>query len=151
MSTCRLIVCEKAGRWAAALRSALANQPPRIVETRSLAGCEAALAESPYSLVALETTATNLEAVLAFVERVLVRFPRSHVAALFAPEARGAALLLQEAGAIATIESVLDASRVACFARRQLAQAPSAPVGPQESVCERMPWRAFATATQPTS
>jgi hypothetical protein len=151
MSNCRLIVCEKTGRWAAALRPALGSRPPQIVETRSFAGCEAALVESAYSLVALETTAASLEAVLGFIGLVMIRFPRCYVAALLAPEARGAALLVREAGAIAAIDSVLDAGQVARLARRQLAQAPSAQTGLQDSVWERMPWRAFATTIQPTS
>jgi hypothetical protein len=151
MSTCRLIVYEKTGRWGAALRSVLRGEPPRLVETRSLAGCEAALSDSPFSLVALETTGSNLEAVVAFVQRTSAKYPRCHVTCLLAPEARDAALLVRESGAIAAIDSVLDAAQLARLARRQLARTPSAEIGLRESVWERMPWAAFATTTQNTN
>jgi hypothetical protein len=151
MSRCHLIVCEKTGRWAAALRSALGERPPSLVETRSLAGCEAALVDAPHSLVALETTASNLEATLAFVGRSIGRFPRCYFVALLDPEICDAALLIREGGAIATFDSVLDAARIVRLAKRQLARAPRQEAEGRESVWERMPWASFATTPPSTN
>ena len=59
----RVIVYERSGRWAAALREQL---PPEIAlaETRSLGECSAELALSPGSVLALEVTERNLAAVV---------------------------------------------------------------------------------------
>jgi DNA-binding NtrC family response regulator len=145
MSQCRLIVCEKSSHWASALRSALRYRPPQVVETRSLAGCEAALAESPSSLVAIEATANNLEALLGFITSVKQPFPRASVVVLLAPESLHAAPLLREAGAIDAITSVLQAPRAARLARRQLALAPKQEADVREFITQRMPWPAYAT------
>jgi hypothetical protein len=145
MSTCHLIICEKMGRWAAALRLALEGQEPHIVETRSLAGCERALAKSPWSLMAIEATAANLEAVLDFVLRATARFPHLSVVVLLDSDASEAAALFCEAGAIGVVVSLLEAPRLARLARRQFAIAPQHEPGLAEFVASRMPWPAHAT------
>ena len=53
-SPARLIVCERTGRWAVALRRELADAGVRVWETRTLADCWNELAESPASFVVLE-------------------------------------------------------------------------------------------------
>src|SRR5262245_32095511 len=149
MPSCRLIVCEKSNHWAPSLRDALADDPaqgpPTIVETRSLAGCEAALAAAPASLVAIEITATNLEAVLSSMARIQEQYPRAALVGLLTAEAISAAELVREAGAIDAVSSVLDTPRVARLARRQLATAPQQELSFQEFVAEQMPWPAQAT------
>jgi transcriptional regulator with GAF, ATPase, and Fis domain len=50
----RLIVCERTGRWAVALRRELAEAGVRVWETRTLADCWTELAESPASFLVLE-------------------------------------------------------------------------------------------------
>src|SRR5436190_2885022 len=146
MPTCRLIVCEKTSHWAAALRMATGTKQPQIVETRSLAGCEAALAESPASLVAIETTAANIEAASGFIVRVGVRYPQASIVALLAADVLAAGQLMQEAGAIDVVNSVFEAPRVARLAHRQFALAPQHQVDVFEFIAERMPWPAHATA-----
>jgi hypothetical protein len=146
MPSCRLIVCEKTSHWAAALRAESVTQRPRVVETRSLAGCEAALAESMASLVAIEITSSNVEAALVFIVRTLERYPQSSVVVLLAEDAMLVDGLMREAGAIDSVNSVIEAPRVARLARRQFAQAPQEQIDVQEFLAERMPWPAHATA-----
>jgi hypothetical protein len=50
----RLVVCERSGRWAMALRRELAGAGLRVWETRNMADCGALLGESPASFVVLE-------------------------------------------------------------------------------------------------
>jgi hypothetical protein len=151
MTACRLIICEKTSHWATALRLALCeqqslcDQQPRLVETRSLTGCDSALVESPASLVALEVTGDNVEKVLEFVVRSRVRFPEATFAALLAADAVGAAPLVREAGAIDAINSILDSQRLARLALRQFSLAPQPELGLRELITERMPWSAHAT------
>ena len=53
-SPARLLVCERTGCWAVALRRELAEAGVRVWETRTLADCFEELAESPASFVVLE-------------------------------------------------------------------------------------------------
>ena len=146
MSTCRLIVCEKSNRWAAALRKALAGNPPAIVETRSLAHADAALKECPSSLVAVETTAANLETVVDFVERSARMYSQAEFIGLVRNEARAAEHLLREAGAIDVLASLIEIDRLVRLVRRQFALVPAAEsLTMQELVAERLPWSAYAS------
>jgi hypothetical protein len=145
MTNCRLILCEKTAHFAPAVRRELAGNSPRIVETRSLAACEAALAETPESLVAFEATAANLESVVEFLARLTSRYPLSAAAALLTADAAAAETLLAEAGAIAVFHSVLDAPSLARLAQRKLAIASPSDLSLPEFVADRLPWPAHAT------
>jgi len=142
--TCRLIVCEKTNRWASALRSALGRSALVVAETRSLAGCDSALAEAPESVVAIEVTAANVDQVVDFVVQTGCRFPRALVVALLTEDSASAGRLMQEAGAIDVIGSVLEVPRIARLARRHHAAAPPPELDFHELVRQRMPWSARA-------
>jgi DNA-binding NtrC family response regulator len=145
MSSCRLIICEKSTHWALSVRVALAGKPPKIVETRALAQAEAALAVSPASLVALESTAANLDAILEFLSRARANYPDAQLVALLAGESALAAPLLREAGAIDVFQSIHGADRLARMARRQFARTPTTePLTMSELIAERLPWPAYA-------
>jgi DNA-binding NtrC family response regulator len=140
-----LILSEKTGRWAAALRLALDGGGPQIVETRSLAACEQALAQSPASLVAVEASPLHLEPTIEFIRRMQDRFSQCAVVALMATETVPAAPLLQEAGAIDALTSILEAPRLARLAQRQLALVPPEETTLRDLTARRMPWAAHAT------
>jgi hypothetical protein len=148
MTNCRLIICEKAAHFAPAVRREMTSGAPPIVETRSLAACEAALAESPESLVAIETTAANLESVVDFLARLNDRYPRTAAVVLLSAETAAAETLLAEAGAIADFRSVLAAPALARLAERKSATASPDDLSVQEFVAERLPWPAYATHEQ---
>jgi hypothetical protein len=140
MPACRLIVCEKTNHWAIALRGALANGETRIIETRSLPGCEEALAQSPQSVVAIEVTAHNLPSVVEFIPQIDQQFPQAIMVGLLQEDLAGAESLLREAGAIDTIASVLDAPRIARLAQRQARRSPRQEVELSDFVADLMPW-----------
>src|SRR5205085_6365793 len=108
MANCSLIVCEKNSRFGPALRRELANSRLRVVETRSLAGCEAALVQSPESLVAIEARTANLESVIGFLTTLNRRYPQAAAVAL-AVDAPATDSMLAEAGAIAVFCSLVEA------------------------------------------
>jgi hypothetical protein len=145
MTNCRLIFCEKATHFAPAMRRELAGSSPRVVETRSLAECEAALAESPESLLAIEITAANLESVIDFLTRMNRCYPRSATLVLLTADTESASTLLAEAGAIAHFQSVLDAPAMARLAQRKSATASPGELSLSEFVADRLPWPAHAT------
>jgi len=146
MTACRFILCEKTARWAAAFRTALGKSQPQIIETRSLPGCEEALAASPASFIAIEVTTSNLEATLDLVRRVSSHNPNAALVALLAVETSAAAPLLREAGGIDVAVSVLDAPRLARLAQRHYAQAPAEPLTSRQFLAERLPWPSQATS-----
>ena len=145
MTACNFILCEKTARWAAAFRTSLGKSQPQIIETRSLPGCEEALAASPASFIAIEVTTSNLEDTLDFVRRISSHFPNAALAGLLSPESAAAAPLLREAGSIDIAISVLDVPRITCLARRHHDQAPAEALAPRQFLAERMPWSAHAT------
>jgi len=164
MPSCRFILCEKNPRWAAAFRAVLfvgcvkagaarRNAPPsqktQIIETRSLPGCEEALAASPASCVAIEITAANLEPTLEVIRRVAAHYPNALVVALLSPDTLAAAPLLREAGAIDVAASALDAPRLIRLAQRHHRQAPTEPLTARQFVAERLPWPSHATSASP--
>ena len=112
--------------------------------------CEAALVEAPASIVALEATPDNLEALVGFLGNVNKRFPQAVVAMLLAPELESVACMLREAGALETIASVLEAPRLARLARRHHARAPKPAMTVHEFVADQMPWAAYATPSGST-
>lgn len=140
MPASRLIVCEKTGRWAAALRGAGAN----VSSVRSLAQCEAAIAAEA-GVAAVEITPANLEATVHWLSRVALR-PGVHLAALLPAELSAAEPLLREAGAIDMLSSVSAAPRLARLAARgRRAETPAMSLS--ELVSQRLPWPQRASAS----
>jgi hypothetical protein len=62
MQKARLLVYERKGTWAAALRREV---PERVYELRSIAACWRELADRPYSFLLLELTAENNELLIS--------------------------------------------------------------------------------------
>lgn len=73
MSEPKLILCERSNRWAAALRIALERghlpkiDSSRLVEVRSLEEIKSSLADYPASMVLIEVSTANLDAVLRWL------------------------------------------------------------------------------------
>ena len=145
MSIPRVILCEKSGRWAVAFRRALAVQGDFIVQTRSLAEATRQLAASPASIVAVEATAGNLEAVLAALPDWVRQFPHCRVIALLGAEVQAAETLLREAGAVAVLNATRDAPSAANLVRRHLETAPQAELPLEQAIERGLPWSKWAT------
>ena len=143
---CRLIVCEKASHFAPALRRELGPGGMVVVETRSIAGCDAALSESPESLVAVEVSESNLAVAVESIQRIGRCYPRAVVVVLLSVEMRAAEMLAAEAGASGVFHSVLEAPRLAKMALKKLALVKPVELTPQQLVAQRMPWSAQASA-----
>lgn len=144
MPSAQLIICEKSGRWALALRSALRGSV-RLVETRALTQCEAALVAAPTSFVALAITDKNLSQALDLLARMGHDFPAARLIALLEPESESTEALLRESGAADVFHSPQDAPAIARLALRHSAQAPAEDRPLRELVAARLPWQAWAT------
>jgi hypothetical protein len=145
MRNCQLIICERDSHFAPAMRRELMNRASLIVETRSLAGCEVALAESTESLVVIEVTTANLAKVVDFLARVRERYPRAAAVVALSPDTAAAEPLLAEAGAICAFHSVLEAPAIAHIVDRKFALASRSSPSLPELVAARLPWPAYAT------
>jgi hypothetical protein len=142
-STGSWIILEKSGRWAAALRMALARHPEtrgahtlpkRIYEVRSLVELNAAIREQRPLLVLAEVRLDNLAAILELLAHA--RQPNVPIVALIddslatssrterceMPSALVAAAALREAGALSVLETPRQISSLFDFVERQMAR-----------------------------
>jgi hypothetical protein len=130
MSQIPLIVMERSGDWAAALRLWLEPLDVRLFETRMMEECWHRLVEQPTALAALELTADNVRPMLALLLRLEDELPE--VRAIVVAERQLAAYgdLVREAGAIHFVVSPRSLGDVAELVRRRIGQlAASAPLG----------------------
>jgi hypothetical protein len=135
-----LIVCERTGQWAAALRRELADAGLRLWETRSLADAWDALAATPAAFLVLELlpgTAGPLWARMAWLAH---DFPRARAAVLAPRRLAAHEDLAREAGAVYFACSPRRLAPLARMIVRHLASLPP----PEQTLLERiwasLPW-----------
>ena len=141
----RVIVYERSGRWAAALRPQLPPETP-LAETRSLGECSAELALSPGSLLALEVTERNLAAVVDLLCGLSRRDPLARALVLAGDGMVASEALLREAGAVHFMTTTRAATGLEQVFENHFRRVPSPPKNLADSVWESLPW-ADATAT----
>ena len=139
--TARLIVCERSGRWAVALRRELPEGADFVQETRSLRECFEALGDFPASFAVIELTAAGVDELLGRMARSQRDFPLARIA-LVAPRAMAAyEWLFREAGAVHFTCSPRQLCPLAKAACRQLAGAPAREQGIAERLWASLPWK----------
>lgn len=150
----RLIVCEKTGRWAAAMRREPSGRGLPIRETCTLDDCWTELAASPESLVAVEATPANLQ---PLVERLMLMdrwYPQARVVALGMRPMQRCEWVLREAGAVDALFTTRYVGRLIRIAARHLAARQTA-AGPDAGdawrtlILNRLPWGRFASPATP--
>jgi hypothetical protein len=136
-----LIVLERDGHWATALRLAISEPAVRLVEVRSWDECWRRLQEHPSALVAVELTDANIDAVVAALGRIERKFPQA--APLIFAERKLAPYrgVLCEAGALHFVTSPRELGGVnEILCRRSHFSVTDASNGLDEIVAE-LPWR----------
>lgn len=141
----RLVVCEKAGGWAFALRRCLARdvQPaidPEVVETRSLSQCWQELLSNPSSAVLVEATPANLDQLPDWLLNLTRRFPAAMAIVVARRELKPYRLLLREAGATFVLFSPRQIQFAARLARRHLASIAPPKRSFRQQILDRLPW-----------
>jgi hypothetical protein len=135
----RLIVCERTGRWAVALRRELAGAGIRVWETRTLDDGWTELAQSPASFMVAEL-GHNVARLLSRMGRLPREFPAARLAVVADRSLASYERLMREAGAVHFVGSLRQVGPLARLACRHLAQVPP----PQQSLTERiwasLPW-----------
>jgi hypothetical protein len=139
-----LIVLERDGHWAAALRRELDSAGVRatLIENRSWDEVWNALGEFPTALVAAELTEATAERLLAVLARIERRHPQ---AAMFVVADRRLAAyrdLLREAGALHFITSPRRLFEIGEIVSRRAARFQSAvgSAAPLEEIRANLPW-----------
>jgi len=155
-----MIICERSGQWAAALRLAMDRATPdgaaparsglsarsdaidhRLIETRSAEDCRQALAEAPYALVAVGLCSASCDEVLALVRAIRERFPAAPVVVLAAREFCGYEWLARELGAVHFVSSPRRLAEAVGLARRHWDNLPAPELGTAATVWATLPWK----------
>ncbi len=144
----RVVVGERSGRWAVALRRELGPEP-RVYEARSVADCWESLAQAPGSLLVVEVTPGNLEALLARMARREREFPRARVAVVADRRLADHEWLLREAGTVLFVTSPRRLAGLAELVRRHLATQPEPQAGTTQQLWASLPWKEQASGRAP--
>jgi hypothetical protein len=139
-SSAQLIVCEKKGNWATALRWHQQARPLPIQETRSLIDARNALMAAPASILALEATPANLEGVIRLMYEARRNWPECRVIILLSLELATSADLFREFGATWVVQSLRRTDRVVRLVERILALQDPPELTTRERVWARLPW-----------
>lgn len=135
-----VIVCERTGRWAVALRRELSGVAVRIQETRSLADAWSLLSRCPTAFVVAELTRNNADALLARLARMDRDYARARVAVVAQRELLGCQWLMREAGAVHFVVSSRDLAPLAQAICRHREQMPVKKLSLAEQVWAELPW-----------
>lgn len=137
----RLIVCERTGRWAIALRRELGEAGVPVSEARSLADCWDALAEAPGSFAIVELSVANADSLLGRLARLEHDFPLARIAVVAERGLAAYEWLMREAGAVHFTCSPRRLGRLAQLACRHLAVSPAPPQSLGGRLWEALPWK----------
>jgi hypothetical protein len=134
-----VIVCERTGIWATALRRCLPEEI-RLRQTRRLAECVDALAEAPDSLLALELSRSNLSAVLDLLAGLGQKFPRARAVVLAERGCEPYEWLVREAGAVHFTSSPRESETVARLVSRHRETIPASRASAVALIWDSLPW-----------
>lgn len=140
----RLIVCERKGRWAAALRIHGGMAASEMVETRSLFDCGNELRAHPSSFVVVELLAHNAAAVVEWLVQLDQLDPRARAVVAAHRSLHTWGWAVREAGAVWFVTSPRQVGPVARMARRHLNAVPTAPRDFVEDVWDSLPWARYS-------
>lgn len=134
-----VIVCERTGILAAALRGCLPEEI-RLQQTRRLAECVDALAEAPDSLLALELTRENVSGVLDLLADLGQKFPRTRAVVLADRSCASYEGLMREAGAVHFTTSPRESENLARLAKRHRETIPASRASAVALIWDSLPW-----------
>jgi len=139
----RLIVCERTGRWATALRRELSGP---IRQTRSLSQCWKELSAAGAGFAVVELTEGNVKDLLRRMARLERDSPFVRLAVVAARRLTGYEWLMREAGAVHFVCSSRQLGPLALLASRHLenllqSSQTSPSQDPSERIWASLPWQ----------
>ena len=139
--TARLILCERTGRWAAALRIELAAAELRVWEAGPLEEPRRLLAQWPASFLVAELTEKSGAHLIRQLGQIDRFWPQTRVAVVADRKLAGWEWLMREAGAVHFVTSPRELSPLVDLACRHLAAAPAPPQSFTERIWAGLPWK----------
>jgi len=149
MTAARLIVVEDVGRWAVALRWALAESDIWVHTAATLDECLGMLQQAPASLVGLPLTTDDLERTWRSLQLLQRAFPACGILVLADGGMEAAGPFFYEAGALHFVNSARNLNATSRLIQRFLQAVADAPTF-REHVWRRMPWNDDPTAKATT-
>jgi hypothetical protein len=140
MSSARVVVCERMGRWAVALRRELGEAGTAIRQTRNLSDAWETLGRYPASFLVVEVDPAALGPFLGGMLVLPRDFPLARVAAVGEPVLRAYQWLLREAGVIDVVVSRRRLAPLSEAIHRHLSQIPLPQRTWTEEVWAGLPW-----------
>lgn len=134
-----VIVCERSGAWATAIRRYLPAEI-RLRQTRGLAECAAELSAAPQSLLALELTPGNLAGVLGLLSGLGRKFPLAAAVVLAERGLERYEWLLREAGAVHFTASPREPDDLARLAIRHFSRISPPRAHFAAQIWDALPW-----------
>jgi hypothetical protein len=141
VSTAGVVVCEKAGLWAAAWRREL-SPLISLVETRFPDDAWRQLEVWPQGVLALEIRPQSAPQMVAMLTRAQTELPQVLCVAHLPETMADWELLVREAGAAAVVFTPRRLASAADLAERHLARAPRPQLSLREQVWRQLPWNA---------
>jgi hypothetical protein len=142
----RLIVCERTGRWATALRREFRSP---LIQTRSLSQCWNELSAMGggfgmgfgMGFIVVELSQSNADDLLRRMGRLQRDFPLVKVAIVAPRSMADHQWLMREAGAVHFVCSTRRLGPLALLAKRHLASLPEAVQTPEQRIWDSLPWQ----------
>ncbi|NLF69976.1 MAG: hypothetical protein GX575_13095 [Candidatus Anammoximicrobium sp.] len=147
MNESSIVVCEKTGKWAAAIRRVL-RPACGVCETRSWPACLRELQIRTTALAAVEVLPESAESVCRRLAEFHGRFRPWHVILLADRSLQGVEWLLREAGAAHVLFAPRDIVRLRPVWERFLAQIPPSHATFREHVRSQLPWARQASGDE---
>jgi hypothetical protein len=139
-SASRLIVCERVGEWAAALRVELVDSGVKVWECRRLDEAWSALAESPAAFLVVEASPSNLIELPQRVSWLRRDFPHACAAVVADRGLADYEWSIREAGAVDFVTSLRQVQPLAGLVIRHLASVPPPAQTLAEQIWASLPW-----------
>jgi hypothetical protein len=139
-SASRLIVCERSGEWAAALRSELAESGVNVWECRRLDDAWSALAETGSAFLVAEASGENLRELAERLSRLRCDFPHARAAVVADRDLAECEWFMREAGAIHFLTSPRELQQLTGLIIRHLANVPLPAQTLADQIWATLPW-----------
>ncbi len=138
--TGRLVVCERSGEWATALRRQIPSGEASLRQVRSADGAWQVFSEFPASLFVWEFVGERLNEQLTRLQALRRRFPRTQVVVVASRELIEWEWSIREAGALHVTYSIGDLDPLVRLARRHLRRVDSCDPGMRQHILSELPW-----------
>ncbi|MGW8257607.1 MAG: hypothetical protein ACWGMZ_08990 [Thermoguttaceae bacterium] len=141
--TARLLVSERKGRWAAALRRELSETGVRVWETGTYADCGTQLAQSTASFLVLELNETKIRELLHYILAWQQEFPAFRFAVVSDHALQDYHWFMREIGAADFVSRQAKIGALAETICRHLALAPRLSQSLTERIWTNLPWGSY--------